>query len=53
MNPLRTLLLLLLLAAGGRAEEEQAATAHRVREIFEAKCKQCHGPELPRPKVRR
>ena len=50
MNPLRTLLLLLLLAAGGRAEEEQAATAHRVREIFEAKCKQCHGPELPRPK---
>lgn len=53
----RTFSLLLLLAAGLRAgevkvvpPEEQAAVAHRVREIFEAKCKQCHGPELPRPK---
>ena len=57
MNPLRVPALLLLLAAGVHAgevkvapPEEQAAVAHRVREIFEAKCKQCHGPELPRPK---
>ena len=59
MNPIfpRALTILLLLAAGLRAgevkvapAEEQAAVAHRVREIFDAKCKQCHGPELPRPK---
>lgn len=35
-------------AATPSAEGTKAAT--RVREIFEAKCLDCHGPELPRPK---
>ena len=46
-------LLLLLAALGCRAEETPAdgvKLAGRVREIFEAKCTDCHGPELPRPK---
>jgi uncharacterized membrane protein len=30
--------------------EEGLKVAGRVREIFEAKCLDCHGPELPRPK---
>ena len=30
--------------------EEQLKIAQRVRDIFEAKCVDCHGPELPRPK---
>jgi uncharacterized membrane protein len=30
--------------------EEGTQLAGRVREIFEAKCLDCHGPELPRPK---
>ncbi len=46
------LLLLALLtrgvAAEGNAEGVRAAAS--VREIFEAKCLDCHGPELPRPK---
>ena len=42
-------LTLLLAAAGGRAAEG-ARLAGKVREIFEAKCTDCHGPELPRPK---
>lgn len=32
------------------APGEGAKVASRVREIFEAKCLDCHGPELPRPK---
>ncbi len=36
------------LAAGGNGEGVKMAS--RVREIFEAKCLDCHGPELPRPK---
>ncbi len=32
------------------SEEEQLRVAERVRDIFEAKCVDCHGPELPRPK---
>ena len=46
-------LTLLLAALGGRAVETDADTARlagKVREIFEAKCVDCHGPELPRPK---
>ncbi len=46
-------LLLLLAALGCQAEEPQAdgvKLAGRVREIFEAKCTDCHGSELPRPK---
>lgn len=46
-------LTLLLAALGGRAAEtdgDAARLAGRVREIFEAKCTDCHGPELPRPK---
>ena len=45
--------LLCLVATEGRAAattEEGAQVAGRVREIFEAKCIDCHGPELPRPK---
>ncbi len=52
----RALLLLLALAAGARAAVPPAApdealrVAQGVRDIFEAKCLDCHGPELPRPK---
>ena len=52
----RALLLLLALAAVARAAappaapEEALRVAQRVRDIFEAKCLDCHGPELPRPK---
>lgn len=55
--PLRFLLtftLALVLAACGCAaaatDPEGVKLAGRVREIFEAKCLDCHGPELPRPK---
>src|SRR3979409_256910 len=47
------ILLLCLAAAGVRAAEpsqEGIRLAGRVHEIFEAKCLDCHGPELPRPK---
>lgn len=47
------LLLLALLARGAAAAEgsaEGAKLAGQVREIFEAKCRDCHGPDLPRPK---
>jgi uncharacterized membrane protein/mono/diheme cytochrome c family protein len=53
---LRIAAIALLLAGGLRAEvapasaEEQAQVAQKVRTIFEAKCLDCHGPELPRPK---
>ena len=32
------------------SKEEQLKIAQHVRDIFEAKCLDCHGPELPRPK---
>src|SRR5215212_2641481 len=35
---------------GPKGEAEKIKLAGRVREIFEAKCIDCHGPELPRPK---
>ena len=47
-----TLLLLAILmrvqAAG--TEDDGGKAAAKVRDIFEAKCLDCHGPELPRPK---
>jgi uncharacterized membrane protein len=52
----RALLLSLLLASAAHAQappaspEEPLRLAQRVRDIFEAKCLDCHGPELPRPK---
>ncbi len=47
-----TVLLLLLVVTGGAAENnaEGVKAAAKVREIFEAKCNDCHGAELPRPK---
>jgi uncharacterized membrane protein len=46
--------LLLALAGTVTAADENAADgvklAGKVHEIFEAKCLDCHGPELPRPK---
>jgi uncharacterized membrane protein/mono/diheme cytochrome c family protein len=48
-----TALLLLLVGVAGAsraASDEGTKLAGRVREIFEAKCLDCHGPELPRPK---
>lgn len=46
------LLLLLPMPHGSAAETsaEGPKMAGKVREIFEAKCLDCHGPELPRPK---
>ena len=44
---------LLALASSLRAADdaaEGAKAAGKVHEIFEAKCLDCHGPELPRPK---
>lgn len=51
----RSILLLALLASvcawGAEApKEEQLAAAQKVHDIFEAKCVDCHGPELARPK---
>src|SRR3954467_14333797 len=52
----RSIFLLVLLGAcvgawGAEApKEEQLAAAQKVHAIFEAKCVDCHGPELPRPK---
>jgi uncharacterized membrane protein len=38
-------------ALGGTVSQKEALdAAHHVRSIFEAKCLDCHGPELPRPK---
>lgn len=37
-------------ASGAAPAEEGVKLAGRVRDIFEAKCVDCHGPELPRPK---
>jgi uncharacterized membrane protein len=48
------IVLLLALASGVLAADDKDAEgvkeAGKVREIFEAKCLDCHGPELPRPK---
>jgi len=46
-------ILLLALTSFARAADDKAEgvkLAGKVREIFEAKCLDCHGPELPRPK---
>jgi uncharacterized membrane protein len=46
-------ILLLALTSFVRAADDKAEgvkLAGKVREIFEAKCLDCHGPELPRPK---
>jgi uncharacterized membrane protein len=55
--PHRLRLLFALLLLGGfcaRAAEapkdDKLAAAQKVHDIFEAKCLDCHGPELPRPK---
>ncbi len=45
-----TLLLAVLGSAATETDAEGVRLAGRVREIFEAKCIECHGPELPRPK---
>jgi uncharacterized membrane protein len=37
-------------AAKPLSKDEQALLAQQVRTIFEAKCIDCHGPEVPRPK---
>ncbi len=54
MRRFLTCTLTLLLAALGCGATETDADgvrlAGKVREIFEAKCVDCHGPELPRPK---
>lgn len=54
---LRCALLFLLAVTSGAVaavqtatKDEQIKVAQRVRDIFEAKCVDCHGPELPRPK---
>jgi uncharacterized membrane protein len=39
-----------LSAARAASNEEGTKLAGHVREIFEVKCIDCHGPELPRPK---
>ncbi len=48
------LILALFLARGASGQSvpptDAVKTATAVREIFEAKCLDCHGPELPRPK---
>jgi hypothetical protein len=48
----RILLMFLAPLTGASAApmEEGTKLAGHVREIFEAKCIDCHGPELPRPK---
>ena len=39
-----------LTAASAASKDEGTKLAGHVREIFEVKCIDCHGPELPRPK---
>lgn len=50
--PLFALLLLTAVATslGATPDPEGVKLANKVYEIFEAKCLDCHGPELPRPK---
>lgn len=58
MSLLRSCALLVGLALSGAAraadpplaKAEQLRLTQQVRDIFEAKCLDCHGPELPRPK---
>lgn len=58
MSLLRSGALLVCLTLSGPAraaepqlrKEEQLRLTQQVRDIFEAKCLDCHGPELPRPK---
>ena len=56
LSPLRALVFILLAAATGWSaapaipKEEQLKLSADVRTIFEAKCLDCHGPEVPRPK---
>jgi len=45
-----TLLFAVLRCGAAETDAEGVRLAGRVREIFEAKCVDCHGPELPRPK---
>jgi len=45
-----TLLLAVLGCGAAETDAEGVRLAGRVREIFEAKCVDCHGSELPRPK---
>ena len=45
-----TLTLLLAVPGVRAADTDGVRLAGKVREIFEAKCVDCHGPELPRPK---
>ena len=55
-TPLRALVFILLFVATGwaaapaPAKPEQMKLTAEVRAIFEAKCADCHGPEVPRPK---
>ena len=55
-SPFRALVFILVAAATGRgaapaiSAEAQRNLAAEVRAIFEAKCVDCHGPEVPRPK---
>src|SRR5881275_1357391 len=44
------LLIAARLAGAEPSKEEALATTQQVHDIFEAKCLDCHGPELPRPK---
>ncbi len=51
---LKTTLLLMVLTSGVHAldvsKEEKVKLTQQVHAIFSAKCADCHGPELPRPK---
>ena len=55
-SPLRALVLIFTFAVNGWCaapalpKDEQVKLTAEVRAIFEAKCLDCHGPELPRPK---
>lgn len=44
------LLLVMRAPAADATKEEALKLAQGVRDVFEAKCLDCHGPELPRPK---
>ncbi len=55
LTPLRALVFILLAARGWSAaplppKDEQVKLTMEVRTIFETKCLDCHGAELPRPK---
>ena len=56
LTPFRVLVFILLAVARGwsaaplPAKDEQVKLTMEVRTIFEAKCLDCHGPEVPRPK---